>query len=84
MESSIIYLKFVRKSACILFASARTKYRSRILSPREPGSQIWPGDDSARIGLLLRYRQAMVRRSKDIANTLRGTLKAFGIGAGDG
>ncbi len=41
-------------------------------------------DYSQRIRLLLRHRQAMVRRNKDLINTLRGTLKAFGIRTGGG
>ena len=36
-------------------------------------------DYSQRIRLLLRHRQSMVRRNKDLINTVRGTLKAFGI-----
>ena len=39
-------------------------------------------DYSQRIRLLLRHRQAMVRRNKDLINTVRGTLKAFGIRTG--
>lgn len=34
---------------------------------------------SQRLRLLLRHRQAMVRRNKELANTVRGTLKAFGV-----
>ena len=41
-------------------------------------------DYSQRIRLLLRHRQAMVRRNKDLINTVRGTLKAFGIRTGGG
>lgn len=41
-------------------------------------------DYSQRIRLLLRHRQSMVRRNKDLINTVRGTLKAFGIRAGGG
>jgi transposase len=36
-------------------------------------------DYTQRIRLLLRHRQAMVRRNKDLINTVRCTLKAFGI-----
>jgi transposase len=39
-------------------------------------------DYSQRIRLLLRHRQAMVRHKKDLINTVRGTLKAFGIRTG--
>lgn len=41
-------------------------------------------DYSQRIRLLLRHRQALVRRNKDLINTVRGTLKAFGIRTGGG
>lgn len=41
-------------------------------------------DYSQRIRLLLRHRQSMVRRNKDLINTVRGTLKAFGIRTGGG
>jgi hypothetical protein len=41
-------------------------------------------DYSQRIRLLLRHRQAMVRRNKDLINTVGGTLKAFGIRTGGG
>ncbi len=41
-------------------------------------------DYSQRIRLLLRHRQAMVCRNKDLINTVRGTLKAFGIRTGGG
>ncbi|WP_273795095.1 IS110 family transposase [Brucella intermedia] len=41
-------------------------------------------DYSQRIGLLRRHRQSMVRRNKDLINTVRGTLKAFDIRTGDG
>jgi transposase len=41
-------------------------------------------DYSQRIRLLLRHRQAMVRHNKDLINTVRGTLKAFGIRTGGG
>jgi len=41
-------------------------------------------DYSQRIRLLLRHRQSMVRRNKDLINTVRGPLKAFGIRTGDG
>ena len=34
--------------------------------------------------LLLRHRQSIVRRNKDLINTVRGTLKAFGIRTGGG
>jgi len=34
---------------------------------------------SQRLRLLLRHRQAMVRRNKELTNTVRGTLKAFGV-----
>lgn len=36
-------------------------------------------DGSQRLRLLLRHRQAVMRRNKDLANTVRGTLKAFGL-----
>lgn len=41
-------------------------------------------DASQRLRLLLRHRQSMMRRNRDLLNTIRGTLKAFGyrIGAG--
>lgn len=39
---------------------------------------------SQRIRLLLRHRQSMVRRNKDLINTVRGSLKAFGIRTGGG
>jgi transposase len=41
-------------------------------------------DYSQRIRLLLRHRQAMVRCNKNLINTVRGTLKAFGIRTGGG
>src|SRR5690606_2740619 len=41
-------------------------------------------DYSQRIRLLLRHRQSMVRRNNDLINTVRGTLKAFGIRTGGG
>lgn len=41
-------------------------------------------DQSQRIRLLLRHRRSMVRRNKDLINTVRGTLKAFGIRTGGG
>jgi transposase len=41
-------------------------------------------DYSQRVRLLLRHRQSMVRRKKDLINTVRGTLKAFGIRTGGG
>ena len=41
-------------------------------------------DYSQRIRLLLRHRQAMVCRNRDLINTVRGTLKAFGIRTGGG
>lgn len=41
-------------------------------------------DYSQRIRLLLRHRQSMVRRNKDLINTVRGSLKAFGIRTGGG
>jgi transposase len=41
-------------------------------------------DYSQRVRLLLRHRQAMIRRNKDLINTVRGTLKAFGIRTGGG
>lgn len=41
-------------------------------------------DYSQRIRLLLRHRQSMVRRNKDMINTVRGSLKAFGIRTGGG
>lgn len=41
-------------------------------------------DYSQRIRLLLRHRQSMVRREKDLINTVRGTLKAFCIHTGGG
>gem|GEM_PF-2535490 len=39
---------------------------------------------SQRIRLLLRHRQSMVRRNKDLMNAVRGSLKAFGIRTGCG
>lgn len=41
-------------------------------------------DRSQRLRLLLRHRQAMVRRNRDLLNTVRGTMKAFGIRIGGG
>ena len=41
-------------------------------------------DRSQRLRLLLRHRQSMVHRNKDLINTVRGTLKAFGIRTGGG
>jgi transposase len=41
-------------------------------------------EQSQRLRLLLRHRQAMVRRNRDLLNTVRGTLKAFGIRIGAG
>jgi transposase len=41
-------------------------------------------DYSQRIRLLLRHRPSLVRRNKDLINTVRGTLKAFGIRTGGG
>jgi len=41
-------------------------------------------DESQRLRLLLRHRQAVMRRNKDLINTVRGTLKAFGIRTGGG
>ncbi|KEY99975.1 transposase [Sphingomonas sp. BHC-A] len=35
-------------------------------------------DASQRLRLLLRHRQSMMRRNRDLLNTIRGTLKAFG------
>lgn len=41
-------------------------------------------DRSQRLRLLLRHRQSIVHRNKDLINTVRGTLKAFGIKTGGG
>ena len=41
-------------------------------------------DRSQRLRLLLRHRQSMVHRNKNLINTVRGTLKAFGIRTGGG
>lgn len=41
-------------------------------------------DESQRFRLLLRHRQAVMRRNKDLINTVPGTLKAFGIRTGGG
>lgn len=43
-----------------------------------------PTDYSQRIRLLLRHRQSMVRRNKNLINKVRGSLKAFGIRTGGG
>jgi transposase len=39
---------------------------------------------SQRLRLLLRHRQSLAHRNKDLINTVRGTLKAFGIRTGGG
>ena len=39
---------------------------------------------SQRLRLLLRHRQSLKRRDTDLLNTIRGTLKAFGIRVGAG
>jgi transposase len=41
-------------------------------------------DASQRLRLLLRHRQSMMRRNRDLLNTIRGTLKAFGYRIGVG